>query len=68
MGLRLKSNLNSYFAGEKKRKKKKMGKGTMRAVVFKGPYNVVLEDRPIPEIREPTDMIVRVKYAALCGR
>lgn len=45
-----------------------MGKSTMRAVVFKGPYKVELEERPIPQIQEPTDIIVKVKYTALCGR
>ncbi|ERF72076.1 hypothetical protein EPUS_04994 [Endocarpon pusillum Z07020] len=39
----------------------------MRAVVFKGPYKVELEERPIPQIQEPTDVIVKVKYTALCG-
>jgi threonine dehydrogenase-like Zn-dependent dehydrogenase len=37
-----------------------MAKDTMKAVVFKGPGKVVIEDRPIPKIKEPTDIIVRV--------
>ncbi len=45
-----------------------MAKDTMRAVVFKGPGKVVLEDRPIPKIQDPTDIIVKVNYTALCGR
>ncbi|KAL1989300.1 hypothetical protein VTN96DRAFT_62 [Rasamsonia emersonii] len=40
---------------------------TMRAVVFHGPYKVAVEERPVPKIQEPTDIIVKVKYAALCG-
>lgn len=44
-----------------------MSKSTMRAVVFKGPGKVALEDRPIPKIRDPTDIIVKVEYSALCG-
>jgi threonine dehydrogenase-like Zn-dependent dehydrogenase len=40
----------------------------MRAVIFKGPLNVVLEDRPIPTIKDPKDIIVKVEYSALCGR
>ena len=40
----------------------------MRAVVFKGPGKVVLEDRPIPKIQKQTDVIVKVIYSALCGR
>ena len=45
-----------------------MSKTTMKAVVFKGTLNVKLEDRPIPKIVDPTDMIIKVKYSALCGR
>ncbi|PKY00232.1 threonine dehydrogenase [Aspergillus campestris IBT 28561] len=39
----------------------------MQAVVFKGPLEVALEQRPIPQIQEPTDVIVKVRYTALCG-
>lgn len=42
--------------------------GTMRAVVFKGPYEVAVEERPIPKIQEDTDIVVKVAYTALCGR
>ncbi|KAL2014640.1 hypothetical protein VTN00DRAFT_2165 [Thermoascus crustaceus] len=42
-------------------------KDTMKAVVFHGPYKVALEDRPVPKIQEPTDIIVKVTYTALCG-
>lgn len=41
---------------------------TMKAVVFKGPHKVAIEDRPIPEIKDQTDIIVKVDYTALCGR
>ena len=47
---------------------KAMAKDTMKAVVFKEPHVVAIEDRPIPKIREPTDVIVKVIYTALCGR
>jgi threonine dehydrogenase-like Zn-dependent dehydrogenase len=40
----------------------------MRAVVFKGPHVVAVEDRPVPRIQDAGDMIVRVGYSALCGR
>lgn len=40
----------------------------MRAVVFKGPHKVEIEDRPIPKIQDPQDIIVKVIYSALCGR
>jgi len=33
---------------------------TMRAVVFMGPGKVAIQDRPMPTIQEPTDIIVRV--------
>ena len=45
-----------------------MPQGTMKAVVFKGPRKVVVEDRPIPQIKDDTDVIVRVDKTALCGR
>lgn len=40
----------------------------MKSVVFKGVKQVALEDRPKPVIQDPTDIIVKVKYTALCGR
>ncbi len=40
----------------------------MKAVVFKGKLEVKVEDRPIPQIIDQTDMIIKVKYSALCGR
>lgn len=42
-------------------------KQTMKAVVFKGPHKVVVEDRPIPTIKDDTDIIVAVEFTALCG-
>lgn len=45
-----------------------MSKTTMRAVIFKGPKEVAVEERPIPKIQDPTDVIVKVGYTALCGR
>ncbi|MCJ1474932.1 hypothetical protein MMC13_003592 [Lambiella insularis] len=44
-----------------------MAEKTMKAVVFKGPHKVALEDRPVPKIKDPTDIIVKVIYSALCG-
>ena len=40
----------------------------MKAVVFKDKLKVVLEDRPMPTIVDQSDIIVKVKYSALCGR
>lgn len=45
-----------------------MSKTTMKAVVFKGKLDVRVEDRPIPKIVDPTDIIIKVRYSALCGR
>ena len=42
--------------------------GTMRAVVFHSPFNVAVEERPIPKIQDPGDVIVKTSYTALCGR
>ena len=43
-------------------------KDSMRAVVFKGPYKVALEERPVPKVQDSQDIIVKVNYTALCGR
>ncbi|KAF2746663.1 GroES-like protein [Sporormia fimetaria CBS 119925] len=39
----------------------------MKAVVFKGPHKVVIEDRPIPQITDSQDVIIKVDKTALCG-
>ncbi|KUL91352.1 hypothetical protein ZTR_01486 [Talaromyces verruculosus] len=39
----------------------------MKAVVFHGPYKVAVEERPVPRIQASTDVIVKVRYTALCG-
>ncbi len=41
---------------------------SMKAVVIKEPYKVVVEDRPIPECQNPTDAVVKVSASGLCGR
>jgi threonine dehydrogenase-like Zn-dependent dehydrogenase len=45
-----------------------MGKDTMKAVVFKGPQKVVIEDRSIPKIQDPTDIIVKVDKVSTLSR
>ncbi|GAQ39122.1 alcohol dehydrogenase [Aspergillus niger] len=40
---------------------------TMRAVVFRGPYKVAVEERPVPRIQDAGDILVKVTYTALCG-
>lgn len=40
---------------------------SMRAVVLKAPLQVEVEDRPIPQLVDPTDVIVKNHFTALCG-
>ncbi|KAK4167651.1 putative S-glutathione dehydrogenase [Cladorrhinum sp. PSN259] len=40
---------------------------TMKAVVFHGPKKVAVEERPVPQVRDPKDVIVKVQATALCG-
>lgn len=39
----------------------------MKALVYNGPGNKSVEDRPTPEIREPGDAIVRISRTTICG-
>lgn len=39
----------------------------MRAVVFRSVGQVAVEDRPMPQILDPRDSIIKVTAAALCG-
>lgn len=39
----------------------------MRAVVYKGPFDVAVEDVENPRISHPNDVIVRVTSTAICG-
>lgn len=45
-----------------------MAHPTMRAVIFKGPYHIAVEERPRPRIQDADDIVVKVLYTALCGR
>ncbi|KAK4171930.1 putative S-glutathione dehydrogenase [Triangularia setosa] len=40
---------------------------TMKAVVFQGPQKVAVEERPVPKIKHPLDVLVKVTATALCG-
>ena len=42
-------------------------RSTMKALVFHGPNNMALEDRPKPTIMQATDAIVRVTTTSICG-
>ena len=39
----------------------------MRAMVYRGPYKVRVEDKDVPTLEHPNDAIVRVTLAAICG-
>lgn len=39
----------------------------MKSAIFKGKGRIAIEDRPVPTIKEPTDAIVRVVMACVCG-
>jgi threonine dehydrogenase-like Zn-dependent dehydrogenase len=39
----------------------------MRAAIFNGPKDITVGDRPDPVIQEPTDAVVRVVLACVCG-
>ncbi|KAK5150997.1 hypothetical protein LTR04_006678 [Oleoguttula sp. CCFEE 6159] len=44
-----------------------MAKETMKAVIFKGPHKVQIEERPVPKLKDDGDIIVKVEWSALCG-
>ena len=39
----------------------------MRAMTYRGPYKVRVEEKPDPRIEHPNDAIVRVTLAGICG-
>ncbi|MDP9883209.1 alcohol dehydrogenase [Sinomonas atrocyanea] len=39
----------------------------MRAMVYRGPYKVRVEEKDIPSVEHPNDAIVRVTLGAICG-
>lgn len=39
----------------------------MRAMVYRGPYKIRVEEKPTPRIEHPNDAIVRVTMGAVCG-
>ncbi len=39
----------------------------MKALVYRGPAKMSLEDRPKPEITAPTDAIVKLAKTTICG-
>jgi glutathione-independent formaldehyde dehydrogenase len=41
--------------------------GTIRAVVYKGPNKVAVEEVEDPKIEHPSDAIVKLTSSAICG-
>ena len=39
----------------------------MKAAIFQGPWKIEVGERPDPTIKEPTDAVVRVVLACVCG-
>jgi alcohol dehydrogenase len=39
----------------------------MKAMAYRGPYKIRVEEKPDPKIEHPNDAIVRVERAAICG-
>jgi threonine dehydrogenase-like Zn-dependent dehydrogenase len=39
----------------------------MKAMTYRGPYRVRLDDKPVPQVEHPEDAIIRVTRAAVCG-
>ncbi|SEL59805.1 zinc-dependent alcohol dehydrogenase family protein [Parapedobacter koreensis] len=39
----------------------------MKALVFHGDHNIALEDKPVPAIQKPTDVIVKMLKTTICG-
>ncbi len=40
---------------------------TMKAYVFKDVGNLVFEERPIPHVKEPDDVLLKVRAVGICG-
>lgn len=39
----------------------------MKAIVVKAPHQIVVEEREIPEITAPTEVLIKVKVGGICG-
>jgi glutathione-independent formaldehyde dehydrogenase len=44
-----------------------MGNGSMKAIVYKGPYKVAVENVSRSKIQHPNDAIVKITTTAICG-
>ena len=39
----------------------------MRALVFKDVGNMVMEEKPIPRIQDPDDVLLKIRAVGICG-
>ena len=39
----------------------------MKALCVQSPNNMVIEERPIPVITSPTEVLIKVKAGGICG-
>lgn len=37
------------------------------SVVLYGPHNAKVEEKPIPELASPHDVLIRINYVGVCG-
>jgi len=44
-----------------------MGDDKMKAVHYKGPFKVAIEEIPLPKIEHPDDVIIKVTTSCICG-
>lgn len=42
-------------------------RATMKALVYRGPHEKALKERPVPRISSPTDAIVKMAKTTICG-
>ena len=54
---------HDFVVEGKMRKKEKH----MRATVFRGPFDVRIKQVPDAALHEPTDAVVRITHACICG-
>jgi hypothetical protein len=44
-----------------------MSTETMQAVVYEGPFNIVVKEKPKPVVIDETDAVLKVHIAGVCG-
>src|SRR4051794_11403225 len=66
MNMRLLSGRQTAYPDRRVAKRRHYSR-PMRAVVFRGEHDVRVEDVPEPSLVAPTDAIVQVRKAAICG-